>query len=57
MTVLADDGGLYRGPKAWIMCLWALKRYRARAHRLASPGLWPLAKSTIDWISRNRKWP
>ncbi|HEV3027083.1 MAG TPA: DCC1-like thiol-disulfide oxidoreductase family protein, partial [Planctomycetota bacterium] len=24
LTVIDDEGGIYRGARAWLMCLWAL---------------------------------
>ncbi|MGI5238206.1 thiol-disulfide oxidoreductase DCC family protein [Dactylosporangium sp. CA-139066] len=44
ITVVADDGGVYTGDAAWIMCLWALEGYRGLAARLAQPHLRPLAR-------------
>ena len=34
ITVVADDGGVYTGDGAWIICLWALDGYRGLAARL-----------------------
>jgi predicted DCC family thiol-disulfide oxidoreductase YuxK len=44
ITVVADDGGVYTGDAAWLMCLWALDGYRGLAARLAQPRLRPLAR-------------
>jgi predicted DCC family thiol-disulfide oxidoreductase YuxK len=44
ITVVADDGGVYVGDAAWLVCLWALDGYRGLAARLAQPGLRPLAR-------------
>jgi predicted DCC family thiol-disulfide oxidoreductase YuxK len=54
LTVVAAGGEVYRGAKAWVMCLWALKEHRETALRLAAPQLMPIARQTIDWLSRNR---
>ena len=54
ITVVDDTGKVYRGPKAWAMCLWATRGYRAWSQRLTSPELWPMAKRLIAWVSRNR---
>jgi predicted DCC family thiol-disulfide oxidoreductase YuxK len=54
LIVLADTGELYKGPSAWIMVLYALRRYRPLAMRLASPALRPLAARVIGVITRNR---
>lgn len=44
ITVVADDGGVYTGDSAWIVCLWALDGYRGLAARLARPGLRGVAR-------------
>jgi predicted DCC family thiol-disulfide oxidoreductase YuxK len=44
ITVVADDGGVYTGDAAWLMCLWALDGYRGLAARLARPGLRGVAR-------------
>lgn len=54
LIVLADSGELYKGPSAWIMVLYALRRYRPLAMRLASPTFRPLAARVINVITRNR---
>ena len=54
LVVVADDGGVYRGDRAWIMCLYALTEYREWALRLATPRLLPLARSAFQLISENR---
>lgn len=54
LTVISDAGAVYCGPKAWLMCLWALRQYREWAIRLSSPELLPTAKRVISTISQNR---
>lgn len=54
LVVVGDDGSLYRGDRAWIMCLYALVEYREWAERLASPKLLPLARAAFQLISENR---
>ena len=54
LTVVSFNGEVYHGAKAWIMCLWALKKYRGTALRLATPELMSSAKRVIAWVSRNR---
>lgn len=54
LTVVGPGGEVYRGAKAWIMCLWALRKYRGTALRLATPELMPSAKRLIAWVTRNR---
>jgi predicted DCC family thiol-disulfide oxidoreductase YuxK len=54
LTVVGSRGEVYRGAKAWIMCLWALRRYRSAALRLSAPGMQPTARRLVAWVSRNR---
>ncbi len=54
LVVIADNGGVYFGDHAWIMCLYALRDYRATAKRLSSPTLQPLARAAFTFISRYR---
>jgi hypothetical protein len=54
LTVITDKGWVYFGPKAWLMVLWALQRYRDWSYRLASPELLPTTKRVVSMISQNR---
>ena len=54
LTVVADDGRVWRGDAAWITCLWALRPTRAHALRLASPAMRPLARAFFRTLSRSR---
>jgi len=54
LVVVDSDGGVYRGPDAFIICLWALERYQGWAKRLASPALKPYARSMFKLISSKR---
>ena len=54
LTVIAEDGGVYFGPKAWLMVLWALSRYREWSYRLAAPELLPTTRRVVSLISRHR---
>ena len=54
LVALSDDGGIYLGDDAWIMCFYALVEYREWSQRLASPALRPLAKRLCRLISNNR---
>jgi predicted DCC family thiol-disulfide oxidoreductase YuxK len=55
LTVVGDGGAVYYAERGWLMCLWATKRYRAAALRLARPGMQPNAKRFVLWVSRHRK--
>src|SRR5579871_3981207 len=53
LMVISDEGGLYLGDRAWLICLHALKRYRALAARLSRPELMPLASRAFKVLSAN----
>lgn len=54
LVVVDEAGRVYRHAPAWVMVLWALKRYRSLAGTLASPALMPLARRIITMVSTNR---
>ena len=54
LIVVSDEGGVYRGGHAWIMCLYALDDYREWAERLSSPALLPLARQGFAMLSKQR---
>ena len=54
LTVIGDQGAVYFGPKAWLMVLWALCRYRDWSYRLATPELLPTTRRVVSLISQNR---
>jgi predicted DCC family thiol-disulfide oxidoreductase YuxK len=54
LTVIDGNGWVYKGAKAWVMCLWALREYREWSLRLGTPELMPIARRVIVWVSRNR---
>ena len=54
LTVIDDQGGVYLEANAFLMCLWALRDYRAWALRLSTPETIPLARRVVVWVSQNR---
>ena len=54
LVVVDDDGGVYRGGDAWIICLYALERHREWSLRLAHPALRPLARRAFAMLSKRR---
>ena len=54
LVVISDEGAVYQGHHAWIMCLWALRDYREWADRLATPALMPLARRACETVSQHR---
>jgi predicted DCC family thiol-disulfide oxidoreductase YuxK len=54
IVVMSDTGEIYTGASAWIMCLYATRRYRELSLRLAHPALMPLARTICRLVSENR---
>jgi predicted DCC family thiol-disulfide oxidoreductase YuxK len=54
LVVVSDEGAVYQGQYAWIMCLYALCEYREWAQRLAHPALLPFARRACEMVSINR---
>lgn len=54
LVVISDEGAVYQGEYAWVMCLYALQDYREWARRLAHPALLPFAHRVCELVSRNR---
>ncbi len=55
LVVIDDAGGVYRNDKAWVMCFYALREYRALSMRLAKPGMAGLARRAYHLIAANRR--
>lgn len=55
LTVVGEDGAIYLGVQGWLMCLWALRRYRSLALRWSGPGRRDLARWLVMWVSRGRR--
>ncbi|MGW3205955.1 thiol-disulfide oxidoreductase DCC family protein [Streptomyces sp. NPDC001135] len=47
VTVVGDSGQVYRGARAWIVVLWALREHRPLAHRLSTPAGVRLARGAV----------
>jgi predicted DCC family thiol-disulfide oxidoreductase YuxK len=54
LVVVADSGEVYRDLSAWLMCLYALKRYRSWSIRLSRPGWQGLARRAVKFLSESR---
>jgi predicted DCC family thiol-disulfide oxidoreductase YuxK len=54
LVVIDDEGGVYRGDDAFLMCLWALREYREWSGRLSSGGWGNLARTFFHHLSKNR---
>lgn len=55
LVVISDEGGVYRGPSAFIMCLYALEEYREWSLILSRPLLLPLARQAFVLLSAYRR--
>ena len=54
LVVISDEGAVYLGSDAWIICLYALRDYREWSQRLAHPALRPFARAAFKKLSENR---
>lgn len=54
LTVIGDDGSVYTGDRAFLICLWGLRGYRDWSLRLARPDWLPHARRFFLWFSENR---
>ncbi|HEX2834495.1 MAG TPA: DCC1-like thiol-disulfide oxidoreductase family protein [Thermoanaerobaculia bacterium] len=54
LVVVTSEGEVYFDTEAWIVCLWALREYRAWSRRFASGPLRPLARTAWHLICENR---
>jgi hypothetical protein len=48
---VGDEGGVYAGPNAFIICLYALKDYQEWSYRLSAPMFLPLARRAFELLS------
>jgi len=55
LTAIGDERLVYRGDRALVMCLWALRRYRSWSLDLAQSGRMALARRFFDVISERRE--
>ncbi|MFF3616870.1 thiol-disulfide oxidoreductase DCC family protein [Streptomyces sp. NPDC002580] len=55
ITVVGDAGQVYQGAAAWVVVLWALREYRALAHRLSTPAGARLARGATLAAARWRE--
>jgi predicted DCC family thiol-disulfide oxidoreductase YuxK len=55
LVVVSDEGGVYHGDRAFLMCLWALEDYREWSLRLAHPGMIGLARRAFELVSSHRR--
>lgn len=54
VLAIADTGDIYRGDAAWLICLWAMRRYRAASFTLADPLLRPALHRVVAFVGDHR---
>lgn len=54
VLAVSDEGAVYKGDRAWLVALWALKRYRGWSHRLASPALRGFTRRLYRAVAEHR---
>lgn len=55
LVVVDDDGNVWAGPAAFLMCLWATVDYRVWSYRLSGKAFAPLAERFFHFVSSHRK--
>ena len=55
LIVIDDARRVYRNDKAWVMCFYAMRDYRALSMRLARPGMAGLARRAYALVSGQRR--
>src|SRR5688500_1308279 len=56
LVVAADDGRVWAGPAAFLVCLWALEDWREWSYRLSGDSLSAMAERFFVSLSSRRKW-
>jgi hypothetical protein len=54
LVCVSDDGDVWIGPAAFLVCMWTLADYREWSYRLSGPTLAPLAERFFVAISSRR---
>lgn len=55
LVVVSDEGDVWAGPAAFLVCLWALRAWRLWSYALSGPELAPLAHRFFAAISSRRR--
>lgn len=55
LVVIADDGRVWAGSAAFVVCLWALGGWREWSYRFAAPELAPIAERFFRALSAKRR--
>jgi predicted DCC family thiol-disulfide oxidoreductase YuxK len=54
LIVVSDDGRVWRDGPAFLVCLWATRRYRSFASRMSAGAFKPMAVAFFNTISKRR---
>lgn len=54
LTVIDDEGGVYYGENAYVICLYALHNYREWSCRLSKPGARPFVRKALHAVTQHR---
>ncbi|CAL9559598.1 hypothetical protein SUDANB95_04566 [Actinosynnema sp. ALI-1.44] len=54
ITVIGDRGEVYRGERAWLVCLWALRAWRPMAGRMSRSGHRVFLRAATELADRLR---
>jgi predicted DCC family thiol-disulfide oxidoreductase YuxK len=55
LVVASDDGDVWAGPAAFLVCLWALEDWREWSYTLSGSALSPLAQRFFQALSSRRR--
>ena len=55
LVAVSDEGDVWAGAAAFLMCLWALEDWREWSYRLSGPVLAPLAARFFAALSHRRR--
>lgn len=55
LVVVSNDGDVWIGPAAILVCLWALREWREWSYRLSGEAFAPLAERFFVALSSNRR--
>ena len=55
LVVISDEGQVWIGAPAFLLCLWALVEWREWSYRLSGPAFLPLAERFFTMLSSRRR--
>jgi len=55
MIVRTDQGELFHGAEAWVLCLFSCEHHQAKARKLGGKMLLPVAIKACNLLAANRK--